>query len=532
MKYFRKYGFYLAVAALLFFYVTAWLGTPPANIWNSPDETANAFWSERVAERQPLLVRDFIIGIGNGVVHPRSMDVNGTALVPGSFPGLFLIYGTLQFFTGFPLSAMTPIMTALAGLVLFALFKRLFDERVAFWSAMLFFLHPALIYYSGRGLFHNVLFVDLLIFAVGLFVLRPISRLYGKKHAADDVLAGVLFGMALITRASEAPWVILAAFVFIPFLKKKAWKRVLYVIAGAALPLFIFLNINSSLYGSPLQTGYAAPSLPAASEPATEVLGSALDAVDRALPFGFHPRLVLLHGYDYGLEIFWWFSVAGLLGAAVFLAGWRKQDKRKRWYFLTALGIGVWLLMFYGSWFVRDHYDPTRVTIGTSYVRYFLPIYVMTLPWVAGGLLWIADRIPKPRQWFMPVLVGAMLVLSFRVAVTQGDESLLAVRATLRENVTKRQVLREAIPFDAVVYTEKFDKVLFPDRRFIVPIHDETAFRTVPVLLQYTSVFWYGLDLSVEQLADMEAQGEQYGFQVLEIGRPFDGETLYQFQAL
>lgn len=530
MKQSKRYTLYLAAAALLFFYMTAWLGTPPGNIWNSPDETANAFWSMRVAERQPLLVRDFLFGIGNGVIHPRSMDVNGTALVPGSFPGLFLLYGSLQFFTKLPLSAMTPIMTALAAMVLFGLLKRLFDERIAFLSSLLFLLHPALIYYSGRGLFHNVLFVDLLIFAVAVFFLRPLSRLYGREHWADDILAGMIFGFGIITRASEAPWVLLGALVFLFFFKKKAWKRVPLVAAGAALPLFIFLNINSSLYGAPLQTGYAAPAPPVAEQVASEAVSTALDGVHRILPFGFHPRLVLLHGMDYGLRIFWWFSVFGLLGAAVFLAGWKDQDRKKRAYFFTALGIGVWLLLFYGSWFVRDHYDPTRVTIGTSYVRYFLPIYILTLPWVAGGMVWVAERVPKPRKWLLPALIGLMFVLSFRVAVTHGDESLLAVRSTLRGNLVKRQELRKVIPFGTVVYTDKFDKVLFPDREHIVPVHDETAYATVPTLLNYTRVMWYGLHPSEEAFAHMEAQAEKYGFEIHEKESPADMEALYEFQ--
>jgi len=531
MKKVQRHTSILAAAALLFFYATAWLGTPPGNIWNSPDETANAYWSERVAEREPLLIHESLVGFGNGIVHPRSMDVSGDALVPGSFPGIFLLYGSLQFFSKLPLSAMTPILTALAGLVLFSVFRRIFEEKIAFWSALLFFLHPALIYYSGRGLFHNVLFADLLIFALGLFFLHPLGRLYGREHISDDILAGVLFGLALITRASEAPWVILGALALLPFMKKKGlWKRILFVIAGAALPLFIYLNINSSLYGAPFQTGYVAPTSPAAELTASLTLNTALDAAHRALPFGFHPRLVLLHGFDYGLKIFWWFSLAGLLGAASFLAGWKDHDRKQKTYFFSALGIGIWLLLFYGSWFVRDHYDPTRVTMGTSYVRYFLPIYILTLPWVAGGLLWFADKLPKPKRWFMPVMVGLMLILSFRVSVTHGDESLLAVRSTLRENLAKREALKKVIPPGAVIFTEKFDKVLFPDRMLIVPVHDDTAFSAVPVLAQYANVMWYGLDPSEEEYALLEEKASKHGFEIVRKKSPIEGETLYEFR--
>lgn len=516
----------LTLTALAFFYLTAFLGTPPGDIWNSPDETANAFWATKVSEGEPLMVRDFAVGLGAGVVHPRSFQVYGTALVPGSFPGIFLIYGGLGYFTKLPFSVMTPLLTALAGLVLFALFRRLFDERTALWSSLLFFLHPAILYYSGRGLFHNVLFIDLLVFSVGGFTLRPFSKGLGSGEWVDDALAGVLLGFTMLTRASEAPWVFPAAMVFLFFLGSERWRRAGAVVLGGLLPLFILLSFNASTYGSLLGSGYVPPT---SGQVADAVVEQTVAASSSVLPFGFHPRLVVLHGMDYGLEIFWWFSIAGILGLTVFLTRWREHDAKRRVYLYATAVIAVWLLIFYGSWFIRDHYDPTRVTIGTSYVRYFLPIYVLTLPWVAKGLLWTAQRLRFPTRRAMIVFLLIFALFSFRVAVTNGDESLLAVRETLRGNLEKRTELMKVIARDGVIMTERFDKVLFPGRMRIIPLMDTLAFQTVPVLLRYMPVYWYGLAPSPEQASLFAENLAQAGLTIQVLDSPVAGESLYRF---
>ena len=131
----------LAVAALLFFGVTSWLGRPAEGLYDSPDETANAFWAGRVAAGQPLAIADPIVGEAGGAVHPRSMAVRGDLLLPGSFPGSFLLFGALQPVSRLPFWMMTPLITALAGLAFYGLLRRLFPEgRTALFAAALFYL--------------------------------------------------------------------------------------------------------------------------------------------------------------------------------------------------------------------------------------------------------------------------------------------------------------------------------------------------------------------------------------------------------
>jgi len=80
-----------------------------------------------------------------------------------------------------------------------------------------------------------------------------------------------------------------------------------------------------------------------------------------------HPRLVARNVWNYGLKLFWWQSILAAAGFAWWLAGLRKASGPQKAYALAALLAAAWLAVLYGSWFIRDRFDPGQVTIGTSY---------------------------------------------------------------------------------------------------------------------------------------------------------------------
>ena len=519
----RGGGLILFAAALVFFAATAWYGRPVEGLWNSPDETANAFWAEQVAEGRPLEVRDVLIGLGAGAIHPRSMDVAGDALVPGSFPGLILIFGALKLILKLPFHVVTPLFTALAGVLLGAMTARLFDRRTGFWAALLFFAHPAVLYYGARGLFHNELCLDLLIVAAALFALRPLKAWYGRNEKFDDLLGGFIFGWAIVTRASEAVWAIPAFLAFLPFVKKDRWRRLGTALCGAALPAFIFLFINASLYGSPFRTAYALHPV----EPTIAALPSAAPAPAAAsvLPFGFHPRLVLAHAWNYGFALFWWQSLLAVAGLVWWLARWRKADGLQKAYAAAVVAVSAWLAVFYGSWQIMDRFDFASVTIGTSYVRYFLPAYAAAVPFAALALTRASEALKKP--WVAAAAFLLAAGLTARLAVFAGDESLRAVRLTLEGNARKKPVLLQALPPDAVVMTERFDKLIVPDRLRIIPVTDAAGFGAAEIAATYRApVYWYGLAPTRAELLTLEAEASDMGLALGEPFSPIAGETL------
>lgn len=512
----------LIAVALTFFAVTAWYGRP-AGLWNSPDETANAFWIGRVAKGESLAVRDIVVGLGAGAIHPRSMAVVGDALVPGSFTGMILLYGALRLLCKIPLFLLTPIFTVVAGTVFGLLVAKLFDRRTGTIASLLFFLHPAVLYYAARGLFHNVLFVDLLILSAASFVLR--------KDRLGDALGGFAFGWALATRTSEAIWAIPVFALFLPFAGQERWRRLGIAVAGAALPVFLLLQVNASLYGSPFKTAYvAAPTL---SSPASVSAPASDEALAPEpfvrLPFGFDAKRVLRNSWWYGISLFWWQSLLGVFGLGMWLVLWKKATPVQKMYACATVTGAAWLAVLYGSWAIRDRLDPSSVTIGTSYVRYFLPAYVAMIPFAAFGLGRLTETMK--RRGMLAALLVIIGTLTLRTAVFSGDESLRAVRMTLWQNSFKsRALLSDVFPEDAVVMTERFDKLIVPSRMRIIPAVDAVSFSAAALAHAYAPVYWYGLTPSTEERARLDGLADDAGLLLQESFSPIPGETALRFE--
>lgn len=539
---------FVLIAAVLFLAIAVAYGRPvdpPASsgsggasaVWNSPDETANAFWAARVATGEPLRYLDSIVELGEGSVHPRSMGVAGGALVPGSFPGIILLYGVLKFLFRLPFFLYTPILTAIAGLCFGALVSKLFDRKTGVAAAVLFFVHPAVLYYGARGMFHNMLFIDALVVAAALFALRPLRAFFGTREAADDALGGFILAWALVVRTSEVVWVLPAFAAFLPFAGKERWRRLAFAALGGIVPLVILLRINATLYGSPWRTAYVAPP-PAetviAPTTAPEVPGTAAvpgtsESVSATLlPFGVHPRLAARNVWNYGLKIFWWQTVLAAAGFVWWAFRFRKATSAQKMYALAALLTAAWLALLYGSWLIRDRFDFTQVTIGTSYVRYFLPAYVAALPFAAFALVRIGDLLRKPR--LAPAVLVLCAILGVRTAVFAGDESLRAVRATLEGNAAKKTELLALFEPSAVIMTERFDKLVVPERMRVIPATDAGAFEAAALAAEYVSVYWYGLRPEGDEAGRLYELAGERGLVFYEIANPAPGESVFRLE--
>jgi hypothetical protein len=185
-----------------------------------------------------------------------------------------------------------------------------------------------------------------------------------------------------------------------------------------------------------------------------------------------------------------------------------------------------------------DRFDPTVVTIGTSYVRYFLPAYLATLPFAALALARLEGVLGATRKnrvsgtrgvpWIpiTAVVIGALLAA--RVSIYAGDESLDAVRLTLEGNALKKQTLLAAIPPEAVVMTERFDKLLVPERLRIIPATDAAAFHAAATVADYQlPIYWYGLSPAHAELDRLSTAAAKEGLVLGKPSSPVEGEVLY-----
>jgi hypothetical protein len=470
------------------------------NFFISPDETATAFFVHAFAQNGSFRVFDGMNALYGSVLHPRSILVDGSYLVPGSFLGVAFLYGVVTRLIGaWSLTFLTPVIVVLAALAWNQLVKKWFSVRVAFLSAILFLFHPAVWYYSARGLMPNVLLTCCIIFAA-YFLLRYLSphrgesmREVSRSGGVSVFLAGLFLGLSLFIRLSELYWLV-PLFAFLLFLERKSIsrKQFVYFLFGIMIPIGLMLFLNDKTYGSPFTTGYTfvsevSPTLTGVSTPVAKK-----DLLSILLPFGFHPRGVFWHTWDYLLMLFWWLTIPAVCAIPSLV-----RHKKTRIYFFVTLAIAAWLCVWYGSWKLRDNPDPTQITIANSYIRYWLPIFVLSTPLIATTLVWIADRAKTKRIASLVALSCILLLISLntRIVFLEGPDALHKVVSVLEDSKRIRARVLEIVPATGVLVVDRSDKLFFPARHVMVPLRADQTFAAMPKIADQTSLYYYGITL-------------------------------------
>jgi len=376
----------LALVGIVFLFVYSWLFIGTEAKFTSPDETANYHFIKLVAEKNQLRFYEPLNEVTDGLVRPRSMGFVDGFTVPGSFLGIILIYGILAkvFGTGIILY-LTPIISVIAVLFFYLLIKEIFDKKIAFISSLLLFILPPFWYYSARGMFHNILFISLLIIGFYFFV-KFLTAISNRKRATslNILLSGFFIGLALITRTSEIIWVGIILLVLIIVNRSKFGWRNLAVFLGPLILLFILiLLINSQIYGSILgnysQGVIETNSLGAASQ----TLYSNFQKL--VLPFGVDFERVGQAAYRYLIVIFPWFSILLVVGLVWLIKnvilGWfgklfsevkdylSEIQPFQKLYLGLYLLILIWLVIYYGSYEFYEYLDRTKIILGSSFIR-------------------------------------------------------------------------------------------------------------------------------------------------------------------
>jgi 4-amino-4-deoxy-L-arabinose transferase-like glycosyltransferase len=503
---------------------------------NSPDENANRFFAVRFAEDGQLSSAEPLLAVAPGVVHPRSMRAIGTSLVPVGFIGLPVLYGGIARIIGtWSIPWITPVVAAMAALAWAGIVTRLTSRRVGILAGVLLALQPAWWYAASRTLQPNVLFLSLLILATWCFVNADPPR--ERRNAA---FAGILLGLALATRLAEAPWIGLAAAVLLLALgNRAAWRRTAIAAVFAALTLVPFFLAQQQLYGGVFATGYG-------NDVTSEVVGAATGGKAAQLlgplrpylfPLGLAPRIAVHNFATYGIAFFWWWSA--LVGVALVFYGILATrrvipvTKRASALFGATMLVSVWLILFYGSWVISDTPDPNAITIGSSYLRYWLPIFaVSTLP-----VAWLFDRVAaalKPRATkalLAGLLLGTGIVSGVHVFSAPGD-GLLAVQESLVRYGKEREAILALTEPDAVIVADRADKFLFPQRSIVHPLRSEATYAALPALVAATPTYYVGVTFPDTDLAWLNTVKLPPLGLVIAPVRSFADETLYRFSPL
>lgn len=509
--------------------------------WSSPDETANYFFSRRLSQTGQLAVFDPAAVWGDNMVMPRSLRSDFGWLKPVSFLGIVLVYGSIGGWLGVAvIPFLTPFFAALGIIFFYLLIRRLFSsERVALWSAFLLASFPVYIYYTVRSMFHNILFIVLLIVGFYLLVLAIGKRREKKKERffafnfqdrpwpqfLFAFLSGLLFGLAIVTRTSELLWLLPVLFlVWLFYARRIGLTRLFLFLAGMFLAFLPTIYWNTILYNAPFYGGYNEMnrSLDTISRAGSALVGSTLAGrlgqyrdsfltiAKQIFYFGFNAPQSVAMFQHYVLEMFPILLYGGLLGFVILVIKNIRRFEKKYLVYVLALGIlSLILVFYYGSWRFNDNPNPNSFTIGNSYTRYWLPIYLLLIPLLSLAIyrlsraLLLMGRAVKDN--FRPLLAFALQAMTVIVIayfginfVLYGSEEGLAYLYynNQLEKASTERVLELTEP-EAIIITRYYDKFFFPERRVIMgTLPNDEILTAAAKLVHHYPVYYYNFYLN------------------------------------
>ena len=474
----NKAFFTLILIGIIFFFVYSFLPISQLN-WqkqnnvdnislrfNTPDEVINYYFTNQFAKTTKLYYFEPLDSILNRVVFPRWAFVIGNRVTPGNFLGLDLIYGSLaKIFSNFVIPFLTPFFAILGVLFFFLLIRKLLNEKIAFLSALLVFIFPGFWYYTSRTMFHNVLFLSLLI--IGLYFLVKLFS-SNKNKLLLSGLTGLFLGLALTARMSEIVLVFLMVLIILIFYCREFKKNLHYLFFSLIIAAACFIPIlfqNKIVYDNYFYTGYNLNTMTEDLESGEVGRLNIIQAV--FLPFGFHPRVLAYVIYNYILKLFWPWLILWLCGLLLFLQDIRSKDRSYKLYGYL-LSVICYLLLYYGSWFFKDSVTGI-ISLGSSYVRYFLPLFIFNIPLIA----YLIVKFWQKKNIYLKILFVLVLCLLFFVSgiqvYRQTPESLLAVRNQLiKYNIQAQDLLEYTRPDDLILLDIGTDKIFFPERKHLI----------------------------------------------------------------
>lgn len=473
MKLFYKPIVILSALAVIFFFIYSFLNFGNYTHFTWPDETANYFFVNNYIKNSNFSITDQLDEIAPGLVRPRSFNAYEGKLVPGSFLGLLLIYGLVGKIIGIGLvKYLTPLLAAIAGIFFYKILLKVFDPKIAFISTLLFYINPAWWYYANFAMLPNIAFLTFVL--IGIYWLLKLDiNLKNKNYLF--VIAGAFFiGLALIIRTNEFLWILgLLAVLALFYRQKIKWQ---YLILFGLVCFLVFIPIfyyNQTTYGNFLSFGYLRLTNgdTLTSQLPTEFKTSASGWLNFVkfifVPFGVNPNNIVISLYKYVIRLVWWLALMAIIGMFIFLK--KYQAPKQAIYFLLMFGVSIYLGVYYGSWVFTDQLTLNLNKLGISYVRYFLPIYILILPMVAI----FADNLKnlfknKKLKIFSSIFLALIVIMfSINALFISGEDNLVKTKQYLDDYKTINRQVVEATEVNAVIISQRSDKIFFPERKVI-----------------------------------------------------------------
>jgi hypothetical protein len=392
-----------------------------------------------------------------------------------------------------------------------------------------------------------------------------------------STLSGLLIGGALITRTSEAIWILPALFILWIFnFKKIGFIKLILFLAFAALPFVPVIAWNEILYGGFINGGYVEVNrsittvATAGADLGKTVVSGQINYI--STPLGKIRDAIFYFGLNYGtaeqnfknyfLKMFpllFWPAFLGFILFASRVWKWKK----KYWAYLFAyFAASAILILYYGSWVFNDNPNVNEITIGNSYTRYWLPVYLGAMPFAAffiSRLSWaifarenennevaVNISLNKFKNFFRPqwpsrtfcigaaqaVFIILIFFFSANFLISGSKEGLVYVDSnnqTLKSEYD--QVLKLTEP-SAVIITRYHDKLFFPERKVIVnTLTDSAMLLRYQRLAKFIPVYYYNFTFPQKDFDYLNSGKLQQAGLVLKKIKPTDTVfTLYKLE--
>lgn len=508
---------------------------------SSPDETANYIFTKLYSQTGEMEIFEKLNLENNDIIHPRSFRSDNGSMKPVSFLGLALTFGKISSLTTYKvIPYLTPFFAALAIIFYFLLVRKIFGQKNALVSTSLLAIFPVFVYYSVRSMFHNVFFVSTLIIGLYFLVISVKSK---RKWLplVHSALGGGFIGLAITARTSELLWLVPALFIiWLVNINKVSLSKLLLILAFVFLAITPTLCWNKILYGSYLFFGYPEinQSIQSISLASGELVKSAATGhffekkqlaakiASDIFHFGFHPQQSLKMLYYYFVRMFAWLFWPAFFGAILFLQDIKKW-KRKHWaFFISFVLLSVILILYYGSWEFHDNPDPKQATIGNSYTRYWLPVYLGAIPFFSLFVLRFFKALFSDKKniegrqepsvikkyllifknkYLSNILIVLVVFFVYLVSINYvlfgSEEGLVYSYYKNKSARMEYEQILSATENNAVIVTQYHDKLLFPERKVIVGLfNDENMNKIYAQLASTTPLYYYNFTFSPKDL--------------------------------
>ncbi len=593
----------VVILALCFFGGTAFYNSEVRSSdfmkWGSPDESANYVFTKRYAQTGELKIFKEYNLYTDDIIRPRSTRSDHGEVKPVSFLGLPFFYGNISKIFGYnAIPYITPFLGALGIIFFYLLVREIFGRRNALISSFLLASFPVYIYYTSRSMFHNVPFMVFLI--IGLYFLvrmtspekRPGKKFfdlslgqlkYRYVNWINAALGGGAIGLALAFRTSEALWLLPALFVLWLFnIKKVGFSKLVIAIGFCFLAILPVVCWNQILFGSPTSGCYPEmnQSIHSLSSSGGEFfsstirgqLSSAKEIINRIIDtvfyFGYDPDKSWETFQNYFIKMFPALFFSACLGLIIFLQNWHKRRKRF-WAFLLAYSLAsIFLVLYYGSWVFHDNPDPKSVTIGNSYTRYWLPIYLGAMPLASFFIIRFSRGIfpifkkeirlykkqepkniqdyldlYKKERWFKTrtkliingirvVIVSFFIYLSLIFVLYGSEEGLIY---TAQKNEAERTIFNKVLDRteqNSVIITQYHDKTFYPERMVIYGLFDDrNMIERYSQVAKYLPLYYFNFSLGDPALNYLNSSPlKEFGLEIKEVEKISPDFTLYRLK--